>query len=193
MKIYFVRHGQTNNNHLRLIQGRIDAPLNSTGQKQAKTAGQTLKQTKVTFDKIISSPLSRALETASLVARKLSYKDNILLNENFIERDFGNYEMTTIEESFPKIMIPDFTEEFYEDDQTVVNRVKLGIDQVYEDYQGKTVIVACHAHVIRAAYIICDKDQYNFTNFYLGNGSIHSFNYDGANLVLDSTLLNEEE
>lgn len=192
MKIYFVRHGQTNNNHKRLIQGRVDAPLNQTGQKQAKTAGQALKAEKVSFDKIISSPLSRALETAYLVGRKINYKENILINENFLERDFGNYEMTLIAESFPIIMTEGFTEEFYEDDKTMVTRVKLGLDQIYKEFSNDTVIVTCHAHVIRSMYILFNSDKYNFMNFFLGNGSIHVFDYDGTNISLSHTLLNEE-
>lgn len=193
MRLYLVRHGQTNNNHKRLIQGRVDAPLNLTGRKQAKTAGQTLKSLKVDFDKIVSSPLSRALETGYLVGRKINYKDNILLNENLIERDFGNYEMTLIADSFPKIMTEGFTEEFYEDDETMINRVKKGIDELYYTLKDKNVIVACHAHVIRSMYIIHDNEKYNFTNFFLGNGSIHEFDYDGTNLELINTYLNDEE
>lgn len=192
MKMYLVRHGQTNNNHKRLIQGRVDAPLNLTGKKQAKTAGQVLKSLKVDYSKIISSPLSRALETAYLVGRKLSYKDNILLNENFLERDFGNYEMTLIAESFPIIMTDGFKEEFYEDDQTMLERVKKGIDEIYQDFKDQNVIVACHAHIIRSMYLLFDSEKYTFTNFFLGNGSIHVFEYNGEKLNLVETHLNEE-
>lgn len=193
MILYFVRHGQTNLNHKKLIQGRVDAPLNNTGKKQAKNAGQVLKALDITFDKVVSSPLSRALETASLVARKLNYKDNILLNENLIERDFGNHEMQPIAESFPIIMAENFEEEFYESDKEIVNRVQLGVNQLYSDYAGKKLVVAAHAHVIRCLYILIDSKKYNFTNFFLGNGSIHVFKYDGTNMTLQETFLNEEE
>src|SRR5690554_7717085 len=110
MKIYFVRHGRTKYNKKRFIQGRVNEALKNTGIKQAKDAGQLLKSLNINFDKIVSSPLSRALETAHLIARKTSYRDNIEIIPNLIERDFGNYEMTTIAESFPIIMKDGFTE-----------------------------------------------------------------------------------
>ena len=73
MKIYFVRHGQTNYNSQRLIQGRVDEPLNKIGIKQAKETGQIIKGLNFTIDKIVTSPLSRAFETGHLIARKTNH------------------------------------------------------------------------------------------------------------------------
>ena len=111
MKIYFVRHGQTKFNSQRLIQGRIDEPLNKVGIKQAKESGQIIKGLNFNIDKIVTSPLSRAFETAHLIARKTNYKDNIEVVQKFVERDFGKYELTKIADSFPKVMADGFTEE----------------------------------------------------------------------------------
>ena len=65
--IYFVRHGQTNVNNLKKIQGRCDNLLNDTGRKQAKQTGLFLKNNNITFDLIYSSPLTRAYETACII------------------------------------------------------------------------------------------------------------------------------
>lgn len=193
MKIYFVRHGQTKHNAKRLIQGRVNEPLNKVGIKQAKEVGQIIKSLNINFDKIVSSPLSRALETAHLIARKTNYRDNIEILHNLVERDFGNYEMTTIDESFPIIMKDGFTELGFEDSQTLISRVHDGLNQLYDKYKGKTVIAAVHAHVIRSIYVLMDHKKYTYTNFYLGNCSIHEFDYDKKLITLINTFNNEEE
>lgn len=193
MKIYFVRHGQTDYNYQRLIQGRIDAPLNKTGIKQAKDTGKILKDLNFEFDKIVSSPLSRAFETAHLIARKMNYKDNIYVHPEFVERNFGSYELKPIVPTFDKLMEEGFKEEGFEDNEALISRVKKGLDKLYNDFKNKTVIATVHAHVIRSIYILLDKNKYDYTNFYLGNCSIHEFNYDGKQLELVNTYNNEEE
>lgn len=193
MKIILIRHGQTNYNAKRLIQGRVDEPLNNIGKRQARTAGDVLKTLDFNIDALISSPLSRALETGVIVGKKLKFKDNIILDYNFIERNFGKYELTTIEDNFPRIVQDEFNEEGYEDNAAIFKRISEGILNLDKTYQGKTVLIAAHAHVIRSFYILMDPNKYNFTNFFLGNGSIHIFEYKNDQLSLLETHLNEEE
>ena len=65
-KIFFVRHGKTEwNNQLR-YQGATDIPLNAEGRLQARRAALRFSLAKV--DAVISSPLSRAYETAEEIA-----------------------------------------------------------------------------------------------------------------------------
>jgi len=192
MKIYFVRHGQTNLNKDRLIQGRLDEPLNKTGIKQAKETGQLLKSLNIDFKRIVSSPLSRALETAHYSAKKLNYKEEIIILPKYIERDFGNWEYKTINDSFDIIMADGFQEEGFEDNEQLIPRIKLGTDELYQDFKDETVIAFVHAHVIRSVYILADPNKYTYTNFFLGNASIHVFEYDGNNFKLLETHNNEE-
>lgn len=63
--IYLIRHGQTNWNYLKKIQGQSDIPLNETGKNEAYERGQQLCSYPI--DKIISSDLSRAKETAEII------------------------------------------------------------------------------------------------------------------------------
>ena len=65
MKILLVRHGETDFNKNKLIQGHSDIVLNETGKEQAINAGQ--KITDFDIDAVFSSPLKRALETARLM------------------------------------------------------------------------------------------------------------------------------
>ena len=62
---HYVRHGETDWNNRGLMQGRVDTPLNETGRRQARRAGQLLAD--VPLATICSSPLQRALETARII------------------------------------------------------------------------------------------------------------------------------
>ena len=66
MHIYLMRHGQTDWNIVHRMQGRSDIPLNATGLKQARTAAHGMD--KLPIDRILTSPLRRARQTAQAVA-----------------------------------------------------------------------------------------------------------------------------
>lgn len=66
MEIYIVRHGETIWNEKKLLQGRTDIELNERGRELARITGEALRD--VHFDRIFSSPLVRAYETAELIA-----------------------------------------------------------------------------------------------------------------------------
>lgn len=63
--IYFVRHGETDHNVLKISQGHYDSKLNQNGHEQAKAVAEKLKDYE--FDIIYSSPLSRASVTADYI------------------------------------------------------------------------------------------------------------------------------
>ena len=65
MYLYIMRHGETEDNTKRILQGQKNNPLNNQGKKQALEAREQLKD--IVFDKIYVSPLIRAIETAELV------------------------------------------------------------------------------------------------------------------------------
>jgi broad specificity phosphatase PhoE len=85
---YFLRHGQTDWNREGRYQGRSDIPLNATGIAQARAAAQLLAP--VDIDRIVASPLCRALKTAEIVAghRALPIHTEVGL----VERNFGSFE-----------------------------------------------------------------------------------------------------
>ena len=92
-RLYLLRHGQTEFNVKKLVQGRCDSPLTDLGRQQAKMAAAWLKAHNVTPDKVISSPLGRAMDTASLVATELLGPDAAVEPcEGIIERGYGTFE-----------------------------------------------------------------------------------------------------
>ncbi len=93
MKIYLIRHGQTDWNLTWKLQGQTDVPLNDTGVSQAKAAAQRLKE--VPFDAVFASPLERARKTAEMIAE--SHKVIVETDERLKEIAFGPHEGTTPE------------------------------------------------------------------------------------------------
>lgn len=92
-KLYLLRHGQTEFNVKKLVQGRCDSPLTDLGRKQAGMAAAWLKDHDVVPDKVVSSPLGRAMDTASLVATELLGPDTAVEPcEGIIERSYGTFE-----------------------------------------------------------------------------------------------------
>ncbi len=96
MNIYIVRHGETEWNTTWRLQGRTDIPLNDTGIKQAQLTAKALKAEGIVFDRVYSSPLSRALKTAEILS---GFSPEKIIKENrIIEINFGNAEGSTPQE-----------------------------------------------------------------------------------------------
>lgn len=92
-RLYLLRHGQTEFNVKKLVQGRCDSPLTDLGRQQAQAAAAWLKANGVVPDKVVSSPLGRAMDTASLVACELLGPDAAVEPcEGIIERCYGIFE-----------------------------------------------------------------------------------------------------
>lgn len=91
--LYLLRHGQTEFNVKKLVQGRCDSPLTDLGRKQAGMAAAWLKAHDVVPDKVVSSPLGRAMDTAQLVACELLGAGAVVEPcEGIIERSYGTFE-----------------------------------------------------------------------------------------------------
>ena len=84
--IYIIRHGQTEINQRHALQGRSDYPLNEAGIREARNAAEALKT--VAFDRVFTSPLMRARQTAEIVAPGLEQ----VIDSRLIEMDYGPYE-----------------------------------------------------------------------------------------------------
>lgn len=92
MKIYLLRHGQTDWNLEGKLQGRKDISLNDCGREQMLTVAEHLQVLNFQPDVIISSPLDRAVESTKILADKIGFVGNIIYDNDFIERSFGRAE-----------------------------------------------------------------------------------------------------
>ena len=90
MKVYIIRHGETDANKYGVFQGTTNWPLNEDGIKLAKITGERMKGIK--FDACFSSPLDRAKTTAELVLENSGNKTEIQFDDRIKEFDAGIYE-----------------------------------------------------------------------------------------------------
>jgi len=94
MKLYLVRHGETEWNHLRKMQGQMDIPLNEYGIELAEKTAEGMKEIK--FDRIFASPLVRARKTAEYLAGNCGLE--VETDDRLKEINFGEGEGSNINE-----------------------------------------------------------------------------------------------
>ena len=97
IRLVLVRHGLSSFNAKGLIQGRTDDSfLTDEGYEQARKAGKALS--KINFDKIYSSPLVRAAETAKTIKKTFNKEQNIVFDDNLLEVDLSKWSGLKINE-----------------------------------------------------------------------------------------------
>ena len=105
--ITLLRHGESVGNAESRWQGQSDFPLTDRGRKQAQALAERWKREKMKFDFVISSPLSRARETAEIIASKLGLM--VEFEPLWLERDNGEFAGLTAHEVRNNFSQPDFT------------------------------------------------------------------------------------
>jgi probable phosphoglycerate mutase len=145
MILYVTRHGETDANALRQIQGRRDIPLNATGIAQAEELKTRLKT--VRFDRIYTSPLSRARKTAEIVNSDRQVP--LIVDDRLIEMSYGDLEGTSTS-SFEAYERKDFSryphgESFLD----VAARVYPFIDELKRRHPDETILIVGHIGVDR--------------------------------------------
>lgn len=144
MTLAFIRHGETEWNRTLRLQGSTDIPLNDTGRGQAAEAVGVLHGTH--WDAVVSSPLSRARETAQIIADGLGIALGPSYDE-LVERDYGDAEGATIEvieANWPDRQYPGL--EHIDD---VVARGRSALDRIADEYGDANVVIVCHGTIIR--------------------------------------------
>lgn len=177
MFIYLVRHGETDWNRERRIQGSSDIPLNETGRAQAGATGDLL--TRRQWHGIFASPLSRAMETAQIIAAKIGAETPIALPA-LVERNYGDAEGRTDTE-VDRLYPGDADVPGRETRQSVIDRALPALIQLAERNHGKSVIVVVHGGVIASILAAVAPDRPRTP---IVNGSIHSFRHDDGTLSL---------
>lgn len=151
MNIYVLRHGQTDYNLEGKFQGQVDVPLNENGITQAKEVAKELSCIK--FDKVFSSPLKRAMQTA-----RFSTTNQIKIDHRIIERSFGKLEGQRSIEGFEQKI-----EEYQiETIAHLKERVYSFLDEIIEEYRHcNNILIATHACVARMIEGYFSKLEYN--------------------------------
>lgn len=146
MNIIIVRHGQTDFNLERKLQGITDNKLNDTGKEQALITKEKLKNEKI--DLIICSPLIRAKQTANIINEEK--KLDIIYDDRLIERNFGEFEGEYIKNYNVDEFWSYNTNKKYikaENVRDFLNRVYNLLDEIKEKYKGKNILLVAHAGI----------------------------------------------
>ncbi|MFJ4225054.1 histidine phosphatase family protein [Microbacterium sp. NPDC089695] len=185
--ITLVRHGQTDWNLARRIQGSTDIPLNETGRADALTAAGLLADT--THHAIYASPLLRARETAEIIAAELGLPAPQLVAD-VREREFGEGE---------GMLVADYLEQYgdwvapvpgAETLGAVADRALAAIDGIARDSRrrsaplAESVIVVAHGGVIRSLIDHVSGGTLPRVGDVLPNGSVHRFEASPGSLRL---------
>jgi uncharacterized phosphatase len=175
--LYLVRHGETEWNRLRRIQGLTDIPLNDTGREQARRTGMLLTRRPVT--RVFASPLGRARETAEIIARELGLPEPEL-RDALVERNYGSAEGMGFHEIDVKYP-PGTDVPGRESREEVAARVIPALQAIAAEHPGESIVVVSHGGAIRAALTTAEP-RGGFAA--ITNGSVHSFHVDGEDLRL---------
>lgn len=139
-----VRHGETDWNRSGRLQGSSDIPLNDTGRSQAGRAGLDLARQR--WDLLVSSPLSRAGETADIIGTHLGLERSATYPE-LAERHFGEAEGSTGFEAYDRW--PHGRYPGLEPRSEVRRRALRAIDDLTREHPGSAIVVVTHGGVIR--------------------------------------------
>jgi uncharacterized phosphatase len=142
-KLYFIRHGLSEMNIEGRWSGTSETPLSAEGRKQARSAGRQAKG--LAIDYIVCSPLSRALETAKIIAGEIGYPvEKIHTNSLFIERHWGELEGKKWNPDLDLDGVVDI-----ETRDTILERAKLAIEFL-ETLDAHNILVVSHGSFGRA-------------------------------------------
>lgn len=194
---YLVRHGETDWNVKKIIQGHSDNPLNEMGERQAKELVKKFKN--IHFDAVFSSDLLRAKKTAEIIAqeKQLAVKTTRFLRE----RAFGKFEgkpalwliawrkaikkgIELLTEEEKKVLIKEDPQ--IESDESMMNRFLTFIREIAIAYVGKKVLLVSHGGLMRVFLIKVGffKDEEESYQYYIKNTAYVIFQSDGSELLI---------
>jgi len=160
MIIGLIRHGLTDWNALGRIQGQSDIPLNDEGRMQAKMLGDRLLQETYRWDYCITSNLSRAVETGTIIAGILGIP--LLEPDSRIrERAYGQVEGLTAGERESK-WGKDWSrlDLGQESDQELQCRALAFLEDLSAKYPDRNVLIVSHGGFLAQLYNALYKDKY---------------------------------
>lgn len=155
VQIYFIRHGESEANHNGYIAGWLDSPLTEKGRETAEKVAQQLVADGLVFDSIYTSTLSRARETAEIIAKTIGYPlADIRLSEDLRERGFGDLSGRPKSE-FLQLTSADVAAAGGESYKMLYDRVLRANQLIAADARaGKHILIVGHSGFYRMALVL---------------------------------------
>ena len=155
MRLYLARHGESTGNAQRLIFGQRDYPLTEKGRAQALELGRSLEGASIA--RVVSSPLSRALETARLACPNVPVETDARLMEQSMGRWEGMTEAEVLadDSALWRAMLADWTRDQAappegESYSALRQRVSQALNEIIS--RGADTLIVAHAGVLAALY-----------------------------------------
>jgi len=189
-KIYLIRHGESEWNILRKIQGHKDIPLTDRGIKQANLIANRLVYEDI--DIIYSSDLKRACDTARTIGNKIGLEPN--LRKEFREINFGAWEGLSND-----TIGSEYREEIHlwrkepeklkitggETLKEVQIRALRELENIINTNQDKNILIVSHGVTLKTMILgILDMDLFYFKNLTINNASLTIIEFREYNKVL---------
>jgi len=152
MRILLIRHGQSEGNKIGVLQGHSDYPLSDQGRNEAKELGVKLRKENESFSAIYSSDLSRAAETAEIIASE-NHCEKINFDKRLREFKLGIFEgkftqlMTEDEEEFLSSCWKDTAKRIPNGESVneMVHRIKEAFTEIVNNHtKDETVLIVAH-------------------------------------------------
>ena len=195
MKIYIIRHGETDLNVRGVMQGWLDEPLNQSGRDLAEITGKALRG--VHFDCCISSPLARSTETVELVLKESGNEIPVLTDDRLKEISFGDMEGKHVPATDAQREIF-FNDPFHftgfpngERIQDVCARTQEFLKELIARDDGKTYLIGIHGCAVRAMLNFLYEDPSDYWHGHVPyNCSVSIVEAEGgvARLVADDEI-----
>ncbi|WP_167956701.1 histidine phosphatase family protein [Anaerosporobacter faecicola] len=190
MKIYLVRHGQTDWNIQGRYQGIENIPLNETGMEQARVCATALAD--YSFVAFYASPLQRAYDTASLIAETLNAHQlrngvqatlSVVKDARLLERDFGKISGLLPEER--KAFLESGEEANMEPFEHLTDRVMEAMEEYRRCYSDGNVLVVTHGGVINSILHVLSRGEVGTGKTLVANTSVAILNDESGELLIE--------
>ena len=183
--IYIIRHGQTQMNQKKVLQGRSNHPLNEEGIRQAEEAGRFLRERGIAFDHVFSSPLIRAVQTAELVTGTRE----VTTDERLIEMDYGPYEGTDLQNPAPEILhfFRDFVHNPAPEGMEQLSHVIARAGSFLEELRGMegNILISTHAIAMKGLLeYLTPESGGSYWSRYIGNCAIYVAETKGTGIAV---------
>lgn len=182
MRIILARHGETDYNKNKMVQGHTDIPLNEEGIRQGIAAGKKIEGYKI--DIAYSSILGRAYDTARYMLDNSNSEDNkkllVIKDKRLIEKSYGGYEGVSFAEYGAGMKAGETRG--MELDTEAADRLEAFFIEKYKEHPEKTMLAVCHGGLIRS--FLTQKGVKEVLRGVIVNTSVSILEYDGNKFEL---------
>jgi len=174
---FLARHGETEWNRVRRLQGTLDSPLSPAGILQAKALARSCADKNIEL--VVSSPLGRACKTAELCSPLLG--SNMLIDPSLIERHFGRWQSEYFDDlsdhkHFEHIFfrVTDKAPPGGESGIDCGRRIAQALQSIADNEQQKRILVITHGDAIRCFMAMLEQQSQCDAYSQYGNGKVFS-------------------